>query len=225
MNKNKAKLNLNASIHRLITVGEFLSHVKGSAWAIFYNYDVRRAVEILQRLCRDGKPREVRGAKGVLTEAGLSAFIPKEALHRQTAYSIRYWKKNSWTMKGLIDDYKDALQPFFSKKRYTKTEKTEIMKRCFIHFFGKNRLEKEFNELIKGERSKDLRHIAISFFAFEHGLLDDFESLKKIYYKTCRERKNRKGVKISELMKTVPAPENMGVDDTRYYQYILRNNL
>src|SRR3989304_9738610 len=87
------QLDYNFKIHYLIKVGEFLKQVKKDPMSIYYDYDVRYAIERLQEICRNGNKKDVNLAKKILIKAGLPAFIPKQSQKRTTENQyLKYWK-------------------------------------------------------------------------------------------------------------------------------------
>lgn len=109
----------NVQIHYRITVDEFLRRIKEDPMSVYSDYDVRYAIEKLRSLCQNGRKDDLILAKRILNEAGLSAFIPKQAQERMTENeNLRMMQAHPFQFFQKVEEIKKKIQPFL-QKRYT----------------------------------------------------------------------------------------------------------
>jgi hypothetical protein len=198
------KLYFYSRINNSLPIWIFLRRIKEDPFCIFTGPEMKKAIEILHASC--SSESSTKRAKEILQEAGLSAFIPKEARKRRSnTPQMRYWKNHRDELVEAINAIKSEIKPLL--KRYYKMhsegleKKREAIRRVFEYLIQKYGVPSLFVEnyyrgknysktlslpdeilkrLTEGERSSNVTNLAVSFFAHMEGV--SFSALKKLYF-------------------------------------------
>lgn len=119
------KLNLKEPIHHLITIGEFSERIKRKPDSIFEDFDVKYAIEVLQRNCLSNNSGN---AKCILEKADLKAYIPRSSRGR-----LKKYKDYPERLYREVETYREKLEKELPKRGKTLRQVKEVIERYTGH--------------------------------------------------------------------------------------------
>ncbi|MGE5444701.1 MAG: hypothetical protein ACM3SR_08885 [Ignavibacteriales bacterium] len=163
----------------------YLERLKKDPWLIATDAYIQLAIRVLQGACLIGTKEKSEYAKKLLRQAGISAFIPKEAQERMTEnQNLKFLQSQPYTLKELVEYFASMIVGKLPKRQIKDKlyleRKIDAIEKLFKEFFGEEMPE----ELLFVEYDKDIRSAALAFISHRYSI--PFESLKKFYYNVAR---------------------------------------
>jgi hypothetical protein len=190
----KYKLNFNTelsettlkAIDYLYHPESFVESIQTKPWQIAYDFTTQLTIRILQIYSIIPITKTRNKAKRILKQAGLSAFIPREAKNnRRCDCYILYFRYRPDILKSTLNNYKDYLKNYIKKRYRSPKDKIKDIEKAFVERY-KNPMPKGLFKANNDPDIKMLTMIGLKFLAYEQKLLPIFQRLKEVYTKPRR---------------------------------------
>ena len=164
---------------------EFEKLIKEDPSLLINDYVIKRVILSFQEDIYNGPQKRAKVARDTLNILGISVFVPSNAPRKYGEnFKTELLKSSPGYLYIEVESFKVFLNDYYTppyKVRAKEGEKSFVDKKldiaeAFDIKFGLDMPE----DLIFGERDKDITHIAIAFASYYHQI--DFSTIKSIYF-------------------------------------------
>ena len=188
-------------IHENLTVGEFRRAIKNNPNDICNDFEIKYAVEVLQFVSLHHSIERSRIARKILSDVGLSAFIPNNATKRRSENSIWRWLKEDYINLFIqIDKISSCVR----RTWHLYDDVKESVRRIINEIYGFVPSSQLVQKITRGERGSSYTNLALSIFSEVSGVVAYYNLHKFYYNKNTVQRRvefdtPKPGIEISRL--------------------------